>query len=212
MTKLLKLAVLVVAASISAQASADLEGDINHLQQRWAEVNYQLEGKTQLSEFEKLVNEVTQVVKAYPDAAESWIWSGIIKSTYAGAKGGLGALSLAKESKADLEKAMTMDDTALNGSAYASLGTLYYSVPGWPVGFGDDDKADELLQKALVLNPDGIDSNYFYASYLVTEKRFDEARKYFSKAQQSSARPSRPIADEGRQKEIVQALAEIQGK
>ena len=148
----------------------------------------------------------------YPNSAESWIWSGIIKSTYAGAKGGLGALSLAKESKADLEKAMSLNDHALEGSAYTSLGTLYYSVPGWPVGFGDDDKAEELLQKALALNPNGIDSNYFYGSYLINEKRYDEARQFLHKAQMAPPRPDRQLADEGRQQEILDALAGIEGK
>jgi tetratricopeptide (TPR) repeat protein len=212
MTKLQKLIVSLFAVVISLQVRADLDGDINHLQQRWAEVNYQLEGKTQLSEFEKLVAEASQATNVHAGAAESWIWSGIIKSTYAGAKGGLGALSLAKASKADLEKAMALNDMALNGSAYTSLGTLYYSVPGWPVGFGNDDKAEELLQKALTLNPDGIDSNYFYGSYLITEKRYDEARDYLHKAQQAPARTQRPLADAGRQEEILQALADIEGE
>ena len=209
-----KLHTLVVLATLvfSLQARADLGSDVSHLQQRWAEVNYQLEGKTQLSEFEKLVAEAEQVTKRYPEAAASWIWSGIIKSTYAGAKGGLGALSLAKASKADLEKAMELDDKALAGSAYTSLGTLYYSVPGWPVGFGDDDKAEEFLQKALALNPDGIDSNYFYGSYLINEKRYDEAREYLHRAQRAPSRPNRPLADEGRQSEILEALADIDGK
>ena len=47
----------------------------------------------------------------------------------------------------------------LDGSAYNSLGVLYYKVPGWPVGFGDKAKARELLQKALAINPKGIDAN-----------------------------------------------------
>ncbi|MCB1630583.1 MAG: hypothetical protein KDI23_02065, partial [Pseudomonadales bacterium] len=84
-------------------ASASLEDDITHLQTRWAEVNYQLEGKAQLSAFEQLVAEADSVTAAYPERAEGWIWSGIIKSTYAGANGGLGALSLAKASRKDLE-------------------------------------------------------------------------------------------------------------
>jgi tetratricopeptide (TPR) repeat protein len=207
-----KLAVTLFVAAFVSQARADLDGDIAHLQQRWAEVNYQLEGKIQLTEFDHLVEEAKQVTAMYPNSAESWIWSGIIKSTYAGAKSGLGALSLAKESKADLEKAMTLNDHALEGSAYTSMGTLYYSVPGWPVGFGDDDKAEELLQKALALNPNGIDSNYFYGSYLITEKRYDEARQYLHKAQMAPPRPNRQLADEGRQQEIFNALAEIDGK
>ena len=212
MFRLMKMTVLVIAAIVSLQARADLDSDISHLQQRWAEVNYQLEGKTRLSEFEKLVGEAMQTTSNYPKAAESWIWSGIIKSTYAGAIGGLGALSLAKESRADLEKALSLNPDALDGSAYTSLGTLYYSVPGWPVGFGDDKKAEELLTKALSLNPDGIDSNYFYGNYLISEKRYDQARRYLKKAQQAKARPDRPLADSGRQQEILEALAGIDGK
>jgi Tfp pilus assembly protein PilF len=102
-----------------------------------------------------------------------------------------------------------LNPQALQGSAYTSLGALYYSVPGWPVGFGDDELAEELLQKALVQNPDGIDSNYFYGSFLVTEKRYVEARQYLQKAQQAAPREGRALADAGRKQEIVEALASI---
>lgn len=193
----------------STQVFADLNSDVTHLQERWAEVNYQLENNLQEDAFEQLAIEAAAVTSAYPDAAEAWIWSGIIKSTYAGAKGGLGALSLVKDAKADLEKAIELDPQALEGSAYTSLGTLYYSVPGWPIGFGDDDYAEELLLMALDLNPDGIDPNYFYGSFLAGERRYDEARQYLMKAQQAPARPGRALADAGRQDEIADLLAEI---
>ena len=201
--------VLYLALLASSPAMADPDADILQLQQRWAEVNYQLEGKTRITEFEALVEAANAVTAKYPDSAPAYIWSGIIKSTCAGAKGGLGALKLAKQSKADLEKAMELDADALQGSAYTSLGTLYFSVPGWPVGFGDDKKAEELLKHALQLNPDGIDPNYFYGDFLMREKRWDEARNYFVKAQAAPARPNRQVADAGRQKEIQQALQEV---
>ncbi|HET6564759.1 MAG TPA: tetratricopeptide repeat protein [Xanthomonadales bacterium] len=201
--------VLYLALSASSQAMADQAADILQLQQRWAEVNYQLEGKTRITEFEALVEAANAVTTKYPDSAAAYIWSGIVKSTCAGAKGGLGALKLAKQSKADLEKAMELDAEALQGSAYTSLGTLYFSVPGWPVGFGDDKKAEELLKHALQLNPDGIDTNYFYGDFLMHKKRWDEARDYFVKAQAAPPRPNRQVADAGRQKEIQQALVEV---
>lgn len=202
---------LALAASSPALAdtNAKLDADILQLQQRWAEVNYQLEGKTRITEFEALVQAANTVTAQYPDAAAAWIWSGIIKSTCAGAKGGLGALKLAKQSKADLEKAMELDADALQGSAYTSLGTLYFSVPGWPVGFGDDEKAEELLKHALQLNPDGIDPNYFYGDFLMREKRWSEARDYLVKAQAAPPRPNRQVADAGRHKEIEKALQEV---
>ncbi len=66
----------------------------------------------------------------YADRAEPEIWYGIIVASYAGAKGGLGALSLAKDAKQALEHALAIDPKALAGSAYTSLGSLYYQVPG----------------------------------------------------------------------------------
>lgn len=204
--------VLLLACLQLPLAHADINGDVRYLQERWAEINYQLEGKAQLSAFEQLANEASSLAAANPDAAEVWIWSGIIKSTFAGAKGGLGALSLVKDSKADLEHALAVDPQALQGSAYTSLGALYYSVPGWPVGFGDDERAEQLLQQALMLNPDGIDSNYFYGSFLADQKRYAEARQYLQKAQAAAPRPGRALADAGRQEEIRQLLATIAGK
>ena len=127
-------------------------------------------------------------------------------------KGGLGALSLAKESKADLEHALEIEPEALNGSAYTSLGTLYFNVPGWPIGFGNDKKAEELLLKAIDLNPNGIDSNYFFGDYLIQEKRYQDAKTYLLKAKNAPPRPNRPLADAGRQKEIAKALVAVNKK
>ncbi len=79
-------------------------------------------------------------------------------------------------------------------------------------GFGNDKKAAEFLAKALELNPDGIDSNYFYADYLQTKKEFEAAEKYLLKAQSAAPRADRPVADSGRQQEISVALAEVRKK
>lgn len=212
MTRTSKSLFVLSALLLVQNAFADFAGDLKHLQDRWAEINYQLEGNAQVTAFDALTNEANALVMSNPGSAEALIWSGIIKSTYAGAKGGLGALSLAKESKADLEKAISIDANALQGSALTSLGTLYYSVPGWPVGFGDDEKAEELLKQALVQNPDGIDPNYFMGTYLIEQKRYAEARTYLEKAGKAPPRPGRALADSGRQQEIAAALAKIAGK
>ncbi len=202
----------VFTALLATNALADANTEVAQLQKRWAEVNYELSDKAQVNAFANLSKDADSVVKTYPDSAAAWIWSGIIKSTYAGAKGGLGALGLAKESKAALEKAMQLDADALNGSAYASLGTLYFSVPGWPVGFGDDEKAEQLLRHALEISPDSIDNNYFYASYLIDQKRFDEAMTYLGHAKNAAPRPDRALADAGRQREISLAIEQVKQK
>lgn len=182
---------------------ADVMQDIKPLQSRWAEVNYQLDEDKREQAFAQLLADADKVVAENQDKAEAYIWRGIITSSYAGAKGGLGALSLTEKSKADLERAITLNGNALQGSAYTSLGVLYYKVPGWPVGFGSDKKARLFLTKALELNPQGIDPNYFYAEFLMEERDYKSAMRYLELAKQAPARPDRPLADSGRQQEIA---------
>jgi Tfp pilus assembly protein PilF len=133
-----------------------------------------------------------------------------VLSTYAGAKGGLAALGLVKRARQALEQALELDATALDGSAYTSLGSLYYQVPGWPLGFGDDDKAREYLRKALELNPKGIDPNYFYGDFLIEQGEPERARDYLSKALKAPDRPGRALADAGRREEIRRKLASLE--
>jgi len=204
---------LLVLVLLSAGALADgTPGPVAELQRTWAEVNYRMQGDAQVEAFEKLAARADELVAGHPGSAELLIWNGIIKSSFAGARGGLGALGLAKAARSSLEAAMSVDDRALDGSAYTSLGTLYYKVPGWPMGFGSDKKAVQLLRKALEINPDGIDSNYFYADYLLQKKEYEEAERYLLKAQQAAPRPDRPVADEGRQQEILAALSTAREK
>jgi tetratricopeptide (TPR) repeat protein len=179
------------------------------LQTRWAEVNYQLPKEQREKAFANLSEQAQQAVAAEPNAAELQIWRGIILSTYAGAKGGLGALGLVKEAKASLEQGLALDPKALSGSAYTSLGSLYYQVPGWPVGFGDDEKAEAMLKQALAIKPNGIAPNYFYGDYLARAKRFAEAKVALEKALQAPARPDRRSADAGRREEIQALLAKV---
>lgn len=185
------------------------ETALQQLQQRWAEINYQLPAAQREAAFAKLAGEAEQALAREPEAAELLIWDGIIRSTWAGAKGGLGALGLAKQAKARFEQALALDPQALNGSAYTSLASLYYQVPGWPIGFGDDDKAAELFRQALAINPQGIDSNYFYAGFLIDQDRYAEARTALEKALAAPDRPGRAIADTGRRSEARKLLDDV---
>jgi tetratricopeptide (TPR) repeat protein len=193
-------------------ANAAVDDEVRALQREWEEIKYRKPAADQEKAFEALSKTATTVRTKYGDRAEAEIWYGIIVSSYAGAKGGIGALSLAKEAKAAFEHALTVDPKALAGSAYTSLGSLYYQVPGWPIGFGDDKKAREMLETALKLNPDGIDPNYFYGDYLFRKGDYANAKKVLEHALQAPARPDRPLADEGRRKEIAELLAKIKDK
>lgn len=191
-----------------ARAGA-LEDAVSELQRDWEVISYQSAVSEREKRFEALAGRAHKVSQTHPGRSEPLIWEGIIVSSWAGAKGGLGALGLVKQAKALYESAIQIDGTALEGSAYNSLGVLYYKVPGWPVGFGDKARAAELLQKALALNPQGIDPNFFYAEYLVETKQADKAVPYLERALQAPARPGRQIADTGRREEARALLEKV---
>ncbi|WP_371929375.1 tetratricopeptide repeat protein [Photobacterium sp. CCB-ST2H9] len=198
----------VTGASLSSLAYAD---ELSDIQQQWAKCQYDTFNKD--NKVQCLRNVITETKKALqqsPDRADLKVWLAINKSSLAGAKGGLGALPLVKEAKALLEDVIRTDPKVLDGSAYTSLGTLYYQVPGWPIAFGDDDKAEAMLQKALAINPDGIDPNYFYGDFLAQDGRRDDAIVYLTRASHAKPRPGRKLADAGRQREIQEKLKELQ--
>jgi tetratricopeptide (TPR) repeat protein len=212
-TKLLSLFSIVVLC-FSVTVKADEHADsLAFLQQKWAEANYQLQDEKQKAQaFENLLVAADKAVAAYPNAADMLIWRGIIKSTFAGVKGGLGALSLVKSSREDLEHALDIEPTALDGSAYTSLGTLYFKVPGWPISFGDDDEAEKLLKTALAINPEGIDQNFFYAQYLMDQGKYKDAKIHLLTASNAKPRVGREVADQGRKLEISHLLKEVDAK
>ncbi len=206
------IASLLLAAGLTGASHAyavTQEEAIKPIQDQWAQIKYRTPEKLQAERYHELAQHAHLLVEAEPNQAEPLIWEGITLSSEAGAKGGLGALSLAKQARSDLEAALKLDDKALKGSAYTSLGTLYYKVPGWPIGFGDKDKAEEMLKKSLVINPDGIDPNFFYGEYLYGRERYGDALHHLEIALRAPARPGRELADAGRRQEIQAMIAKV---
>ena len=183
-----------------------LDETIHSLQKEWAVANYKTSDSDLENAFEKLTVKAQDAVNLFPDKAEPLIWNAIIVSSDAGKNGGFGALGKVKKARDLLLKAKKINPEALNGSVYTSLGSLYYQVPGWPLGFGDDDQAEEYLKKALAINPEGIDPNYFYGDFLLEDGKYKESKIYFDKALKAPARKKRPLADEGRRGEIAAKL------
>jgi len=204
-------AILAALTSTPAAARAGrFDSELHEVQAGWAIANYSTSDRAErIQAFETLAAQAAALTQQYPDSAEPLVWEGIVLSTFAGVKGGLGALGLARQARGKLEAAEQIDPDALDGSVYTSLGTLYYKLPGWPISFGNDDRALEYLEKALAINPDGIDPNFFYGEFLAENGDREKARQHLQKALQAPARPGRPLADEGRRDEIQSLLRDL---
>jgi tetratricopeptide (TPR) repeat protein len=208
---LLPATLLLCLSVIAARANADeLTQQLLPIQQQWAFINYQLPESKREEAFTALEEKAQALAERHADRAEPKLWQAIILSTHAGVRGGLGALGMVKKARELLLQAEAIDAAVMDGSIYTSLGSLYYQVPGWPLGFGDDDKARSLLLEALQRNPDGIDPNYFYGDFLYRNGETEAALAALNKALQAPARPDRPLADAGRREEVRALIAKIQ--
>ena len=207
---------LFVFSMFLQSAIAGVDEDVFQLKKTWEQLKY----KTPLSEqekgFEALLVQSEKVTAQYPDKAEPLVWQGIIEGTFAGVRNGirgqLAALSLVKDAKQHFEQAIKIDARGSNGSAFTSLGSLYYQVPPWPIAYGDNDLAREMLVKGLEINPDGFDANYFYGEFLFKRGELNKATEALKKGLLASPREGREVADEGRKKEINDLLKKIADK
>jgi tetratricopeptide (TPR) repeat protein len=195
-----------------ALADEKLDADIAVLQHAWAKANYHTPEDAQEDAFKTLTEQAHQLSDQHAKAPEALIWEAIANAGYAKAKGGLGALKFAEKARDLLFAAEKINPEALQGSAYTSLGSLFYKVPSWPIGFGDKKKAQAYLEKALKLNPTGIDPNFFYADYLSERGEYAKAVEYYEKALAAPPRVGREDADEGRRKEAEQGLKKAKSK
>lgn len=201
----------LIAASLLCWAGITLAADavmdaVADLQHGWAKAYYQVPEKQKEAAFKELAAKAHQVSAANSGRVEPMVWEAIILSSYAKFAGPLSALDKAKGARELLVKAEKIEPDVLDGSIYTSLGSLYYKVPGWPIGFGDKKKAREYLEKAVKLNPEGIDPNYFFGDFLLEQGENAKAREYLEKALAAPARPGREDADQGRRAEVQQAL------
>ena len=196
------LAMVYIQPGLAGLSSSAAMPEVKEIQHEWARLYYLDEFRNQnYRELQALARKANQVSQDNPQSAEALVWDAIVLSTLAEKKGGIGALSLVKEAKLKLEQAEAIDPTVLGGSVYASLGTLYSKVPGWPIGFGSDKKAEKYFKKALQLNPEGLDINYFFAEYLYENGNEQLALEYLEKALHAPHMQDRPVADQGRREQ-----------
>lgn len=207
--RLLPLAVLLFAFALPTPSYAD---DLQSVQEEWARIKYQVQGKdAKLSAIAPLEKRTAALSAASPGKAEPKIWEAVVLATDANITKSLSGLPKVEKAKALLEESLKIDGKAMGGAAHMTLGSLYYQVPGWPIGFGDDKLAEQHLKQALSINPDGMDTNYWYGEFLLDDGRTAEAKTYLEKAAAAQIRPERKVADEGRMKEIQASLAKLKG-
>ncbi len=206
-----KIVLLLAALLVVLPAAAKAADTTQSLQEEWARIKYQVQGKdAKLAAIKKLEERSAAYTRANPKSADALIWEAIILATDANITKSLSGLPKVEKAKSLLEQSLKIDPKAMEGAAHMTLGSLYYQVPGWPVGFGDDKLAQQHLKAALTISPNGMDTNYWYGAYLLDDGQYGAAVPYLEKALAAPERPNRKVADAGRKLEIKDALAKAQ--
>jgi tetratricopeptide (TPR) repeat protein len=206
---------LLLALSVlgtGALAADSLPPEVSALRSDWDHANFALQGDTQKEAMLELVGRCAPLLETLVENQAALTWCGIVKASYAGKAGALSAMKYAKAARKDFEAALKLGDGETVGAANISLGTLYFKVPGWPVGFGDDDRAKELLEAGLAADPNGIDANFYMADFLYEDGDLEAAREHLERAAMTPATPGRDIAYKARQDEVAVLLAKVEKK
>lgn len=190
----------------------DLNRSLQAIESEWATIYYTIPKSEQEIAYEALLVKVDQLATQFPGTSEPLFWKAVIIATNAELQDGFAALNAIHLSRDLLLAAIKLNPETANGSAYVTLATLYYMAPKWPIAFGDTKKAENLFQAALRINPNGIDTNYFYGDFLLAHDQPNEAQKYFEKALSAPSREEQLFADNRLKDEVKLALANTKNR
>ncbi len=188
--------VLIILASVPVLAAEPVVYQhVQSLHDEWSDIFYRLPVDQQAEKFEALLPIVHSLIERYPHEAEPLVMEALVLCTYAATEFSLGALSKVKRARDLLVKSIDIDPTAMEGTAYVTLGNLYYRLPGWPISYGNDDLARQYLEAALKLFPEALDTNYFYGDFLMDQGEFRKALPYLEKADKAPIRHQSRMSD-----------------
>jgi len=120
-------------------------------------------------------------VAVNPNRVEGWYFAALGMGNYSLGIGVLKALGQGIEGKFKerLAKAESIDPGYFSGGIFTAWGRFYYKLP-WPKY--DPRKSEQMLQRALRVNPDNVRSRVFLAELYEREGHPKEARKLLEEA------------------------------
>ncbi len=207
---LLMTSIALTAGRAHASDNPAMDRDVLHIANEWAHIRYQETDRgEQRREITALAIQAGDVTARYPGQVEPLLWQGIVTSEEAAMAGVLHQLGYAIAARNIFQRAQEIDPNGANGAVTMSLGVLYYRVPGFPIAFGNDRIARQDLEKALAMQPDGLDANYFYGDFLVQQDEYAKAMTVLTHALQAPVDAQRPVWDAGRRAEIQSLISKI---
>jgi len=196
----------------SSEAMTGYQAGLLEIQRTWAQIKYRTPKAARRGAYASLLNKSKAFQRRYPDSAGAMLWSAVVLNHYAGEVRGIEALGMVKQAYRMLQRVEKIDPKVSGGLIYTALGQLYNKVPGWPIAFGDDAKAEAYLRKGVTFNPGGLDANYFLGAYLLQKKHYRQAIQHLRRAIRAPDRAQRPVADTQRKADALKLLRRAKNK
>ena len=200
MLKILRLLMgLATIAPVGAMAAAD---DLAAIEQQWAMLKYeQAGGNDRMARAEALEQAAADLAAKDPRSEALLLQANTLLLT-----------AEIMHSAASLKKVGAARDVLLkadqaqpnNPAVLSTLGSIYYEVPGWPISFGNRKKAEDYLRRAIAIDPDGRDTNFFMGDLMLETNRAGQAMAYLERALAAAQQDT--VLDRGRRAEVIEAI------
>ncbi len=196
---------MLTIAPVGARAAPD---DLGVLEGRWAVLKYeQADAPDRIARAEALERETAELAGRDPRAETRLLQANALMLTAEF----LHSTTSLKKVRAARDLLVETDQVQPNNAAVLStLGSIYYEVPGWPIAFGDRKKAEDYLRRAIAIDPEGRDTNFFMGDMLMETGRAAQATAYLERALAVASQDS--VGARGRRAEVVAALEKAKRK
>jgi tetratricopeptide (TPR) repeat protein len=107
--------------------------------------------------FDQGTNLAQQAIDLSPNDSRAYFWKAACIGRWGQTKGILDSLFKAGDMRDLLVTALQKDPQY--AAAYRVMGQLFFAVPGWPVSFGDKDRAVSLFRQSITLSTEDLSEN-----------------------------------------------------
>ena len=128
--------------------------------------------------FEDAVAIADQSLKLNANDVRGLFWKSAAMGKIAEDSGVFNALRMLRPMESMLLRVVELDERYENAGAHRALGRMYHKLPGFPISFGNNDKALMHLKRAHELFPQDVITHVFYAELLYDTGKKQEARHH----------------------------------
>ena len=156
---------------------------LDYLQSQWTIIKQMEPSHNKQSKLNNLTMTASQMVLNNPGNPNYLHWEAQVYLLQIENSNKFKSISYAKHARNSLLEAIKLSQGKLKGNIYSTLGYLYLVSPKLSLSLKSKSKEQYYLLKGLQLNPDGLQSNYYYALYLLNKGHGSEiAQEYLIKA------------------------------